>query len=113
MLESIGLSDINELFESIPEHLRLDRPLDIPAAMAEADLVALFRDLAARNDTSHPTFLGAGVYDHLSPVFIDHLVLRSEWYTAYTPYQPEMSQGTLQAIFEFQTMICQITGLEV
>jgi glycine dehydrogenase subunit 1 len=113
MLESLGLSSVEELFECIPERLRLDRPLDIPAAMAETDLVALFRDLAARNSTALPTFVGAGAYDHHAPAFVDQLVLRSEWYTAYTPYQPEMSQGTLQAIFEFQTMICQLTGLEV
>jgi glycine dehydrogenase subunit 1 len=113
MLESLGLSDVDQLFECIPERLRLDRPLDIPTAMAETDLVSLFRDLAARNSTTIPTFVGAGAYDHHAPSLVDQLVLRSEWYTAYTPYQPEMSQGTLQAIFEFQTMVCQLTGLEV
>jgi glycine dehydrogenase subunit 1 len=113
MLASMGLSDIMELFESIPERLRLARPLDLPAAMSEFELRELFREIAGRNETTKPTFLGAGVYDHFSPVVIDHMALRSEWYTAYTPYQPELSQGTLQAIFEFQTMVCQLTGMEV
>ncbi len=113
MLASMGLSDVVELFESIPERIRLDRPLDLPKAMSEFDLAAYMRDLAARNETTKPTFLGAGVYDHFAPVVIDHMALRSEWYTAYTPYQPELSQGTLQAIFEFQTMVCQLTGMEV
>jgi glycine dehydrogenase subunit 1 len=113
MLESLGLSDVDQLFECIPERLLLDRPLDIPTAMAETDLVSLFRSLAAQNSTTIPTFVGAGAYDHHAPSLVDQLVLRSEWYTAYTPYQPEMSQGTLQAIFEFQTMVCQLTGLEV
>jgi glycine dehydrogenase subunit 1 len=113
MLASMGMSDIMQLFEAIPERLRLDRPLDLPAAMSEYDLAAYMRAIAARNETTKPIFLGAGVYDHFSPVIIDHLALRSEWYTAYTPYQPELSQGTLQAIFEFQTMICQLTGMEV
>ena len=109
----MGKSDIMELFESIPERLRLSRPLNLPAPMSEFDLAAYFRELANRNRTSGDLFLGAGVYDHFAPVVIDHMALRSEWYTAYTPYQPELSQGTLQAIFEFQTMVCQLTGLEV
>ena len=113
MLASIGLSDVSQLFEPIPEHLRLDRPLDLPAAMSEYELAAFMRDLSSRISTTHETFLGAGVYSHYAPVVIDHMALRSEWYTAYTPYQPELSQGTLQAIFEFQTMICQLTGMEV
>ncbi len=113
MLASMGLSDVSELFEAIPERLRLTRPLDLPKAMSEFDLASLMREIASRNETAKPTFLGAGVYDHFSPVIIDHLALRSEWYTAYTPYQPELSQGTLQAIFEFQTMVCQLTGMEV
>ncbi|MBK6428499.1 MAG: aminomethyl-transferring glycine dehydrogenase subunit GcvPA [Blastocatellia bacterium] len=113
MLASMGKSDIMELFESIPERLRLSRPLNLPAPKSEFDLAAYFRDLADRNRTSGDVFLGAGVYDHFAPVVIDHMALRSEWYTAYTPYQPELSQGTLQAIFEFQTMVCQLTGLEV
>ncbi len=113
MLASMGKSDIMELFDSIPERLRLTRPLDLPAPKSEFDLAAYFRDLADRNRTAGDLFLGAGVYDHFAPVVIDHMALRSEWYTAYTPYQPELSQGTLQAIFEFQTMVCQLTGLEV
>jgi len=113
MLASMGKSDIMELFESVPERLRLMRPLNLPAPKSEFDLAAYFRELADRNRTSGDLFLGAGVYDHFAPVVIDHMALRSEWYTAYTPYQPELSQGTLQAIFEFQTMVCQLTGLEV
>jgi glycine dehydrogenase subunit 1 len=113
MLASMGVSDISELFGSIPERLRLTRPLDLPAAVSEFELTAAMREIASKNATSGPTFLGAGVYDHYAPVVIDHLALRSEWYTAYTPYQPELSQGTLQAVFEFQTMICQLTGMEV
>jgi glycine dehydrogenase subunit 1 len=113
MLRSIGLESVDELFSCIPEHLLLDRALDLPPAHSETELLGVFRELAARNNASAGTFLGAGAYHHFIPVVIDHLALRSEWYTAYTPYQPEQSQGTLQAIFEFQTMICQLTGMDV
>lgn len=115
MLEDMGLKSVDELFTSIPEHLRLTDPLNIPAAYAETDLIRFFKKLSARNADPNRTtsFLGAGAYDHFRPVIVDTLISRSEFYTTYTPYQPEIAQGTLQAIFEFQTMICQLTGMEV
>jgi glycine dehydrogenase subunit 1 len=115
MLEAIGVGAVGELFADVPEALRLTRPLKIPPALAEADVVKRLRALAARNaDTErYNSFLGAGCYDHFSPAIIGHLVLRGEFLTAYTPYQPEISQGTLQALFEYQTLVCQLTGMEV
>src|SRR5256885_13292608 len=113
MLESIGCERIGELFEQIPKNLRLREPIGIGAAMSEPDLIAYFRELAAKNASEYQSFLGAGAYSHFIPVIIDPLISRAEFFTAYTPYQPELSQGTLQYIFEFQTMICQITGMEV
>jgi glycine dehydrogenase subunit 1 len=115
MLEAIGVGAIGELFADIPEALRLTRPLKIPPALAETDAVKRLRALAGRNaDTErYNSFLGAGCYDHFSPAIISHLVLRGEFLTAYTPYQPEISQGTLQALFEYQTLVCQLTGMDV
>lgn len=113
MLASIGCERIEELFEQIPEKLRLNEPIGIGPAMSEPDLLAYFRNLAAKNATDYQSFLGAGAYSHFIPVIIDSLISRAEFFTAYTPYQPEQSQGTLQYIFEFQTMICQLTGMEV
>ncbi len=115
MLEAIGVGAVADLFADVPEALRLTRPLKIPPALAEADVVKRLRALAAANaDTErYNSFLGAGCYDHFSPAVIGHLVLRGEFLTAYTPYQPEISQGTLQALFEYQTLICQLTGMEV
>jgi glycine dehydrogenase subunit 1 len=113
MLASIGCEQIEELFEQIPEKLRLNEPIGIGPAMSEPDLLAYFRNLAAKNATDYQSFLGAGAYSHFIPVIIDSLISRAEFFTAYTPYQPEQSQGTLQYIFEFQTMICQLTGMEV
>jgi glycine dehydrogenase subunit 1 len=113
MLASIGLERIEELFEQIPENLRLTEAIGIGQAMSEPDLLARFRELAARNATDYQAFLGAGAYSHYIPVITDPLISRAEFFTAYTPYQPELSQGTLQYIFEFQTMICQLTGMEV
>jgi len=115
MLDAIGVGAIGELFTDIPEALRLKRPLKIPPALAETDAVKRLRALAARNaDTErYNSFLGAGCYEHYSPAVIGHLVLRGEFLTAYTPYQPEISQGTLQALFEYQTLVCQLTGMEV
>jgi glycine dehydrogenase subunit 1 len=113
MLESIGLGRIEELFYQVPENLRLSGAIGIGPAMSEPDLIAYFRDLAASNATDYESFLGAGAYSHYIPVIIDSLISRSEFFTAYTPYQPELSQGTLQYVFEFQTMICQLTGMEV
>ncbi|MEW6734433.1 MAG: aminomethyl-transferring glycine dehydrogenase subunit GcvPA [Acidobacteriota bacterium] len=115
MLAEMGVASIEEFFTSIPEHLRLKQPLQLPAAYSEQDLIRFFKSLAARNADPNRTasFLGAGVYDHFRPVIIDTLISRSEFYTTYTPYQPEIAQGTLQAIYEFQTMLCQLTGMEV
>jgi len=115
MLEAIGIGAVGELFADVPEGLRLKRPLKIPRALAEADVVKRLRALAARNADAerYNSFLGAGCYDHFSPAIIGHLVLRGEFLTAYTPYQPEISQGTLQALFEYQSLVCQLTGMEV
>jgi glycine dehydrogenase subunit 1 len=113
MLESIGCERIEELFEQIPQQFRLNEPIGIGPAMSEPELLAYFRDLASRNADGYQSFLGAGAYSHFIPVIIDPLISRAEFFTAYTPYQPELSQGTLQYIFEFQTMICQLTGMEV
>lgn len=113
MLANLGAGQIEELFQQIPEHLRLNTPIGIGEAMSEPDLINRFRNLAAQNATDYQSFLGAGAYSHFIPVIIDSLISRSEFFTAYTPYQPELSQGTLQYIFEFQTMTCQLTGMEV
>ncbi|HXG92765.1 MAG TPA: aminomethyl-transferring glycine dehydrogenase subunit GcvPA [Blastocatellia bacterium] len=113
MLARIGCSGIEELFEQIPEKFRLSEAIGIGEPMSEPELIAYFRNLASRNATDYQSFLGAGAYSHFIPVIIDPLISRAEFFTAYTPYQPELSQGTLQYIFEFQTMICQLTGMEV
>jgi glycine dehydrogenase subunit 1 len=113
MLRAIGIDSINELFSHIPEEFRLQRDLNIPRQMSESEIMAWFRARSAENGTDNAIFLGAGAYNHYRPVVIDSLVSRGEWFTAYTPYQPEIAQGTLQAIFEFQTMICELTGMEV
>ena len=115
MLERIGVREAEELFSDIPEAARLKRPLDLPPALSEAELVRHMRALAERNADleRHPCFLGGGAYDHLIPSVVRHVVSLPEFYTAYTPYQAEVSQGTLQAIFEFQTLICRLTGMEV
>src|SRR5262245_17287072 len=118
MLREMGRKSIADLFHGIPGQLKLKRPLNLPAALSETDTLNYFRGLAERNTTRHTgermtSFLGAGAYDHFIPTIIDTLISRSEFYTSYTPYQPEISQGTLQAIFEFQTMICELTGLDV
>lgn len=112
MLEAIGAGDIYELFRYIPEKLHLNRRLNLPHPMAEARLVDHMEGLAGLNKVGAVSFLGGGIYDHFSPIAIDHILHRSEFYTAYTPYQPEVSQGTLQAIFEYQSMICQLTGTD-
>jgi glycine dehydrogenase subunit 1 len=115
MLEAIGVDSVDDLFEQIPEGVRFDRPLDVAAALPEAALVRHLEELAARNaDTSRElSFLGMGIYDHYVPAVVDAFLSRGEFLTAYTPYQPEMSQGVLQAIFEYQTAICELTGLDV
>ncbi len=114
MLASIGLSNSNELFRSIPADVQLGRKLNVTDPLAEPEVIAAMEEMAARNTAAmKPSFLGAGVYSHYSPTVVDHLIQRSEFFTSYTPYQPEISQGTLQYIFEFQTLICQLTGMEV
>src|SRR5688500_7677382 len=114
MLAAVGLTSAGELFRSIPSDVQLGRRLEITEALAEPEVIAAMEGLAARNTAAtKPSFLGAGVYSHFSPTIVDHLIQRSEFFTSYTPYQPEISQGTLQYIFEFQTLICQLTGMEV
>ena len=116
MLADIGVKKIDELFDSIPDSLKLNNKLlDLPPSLPESELTEHLKQLQKRNTTSEngSVFLGAGAYRHFSPILIDHLVSRGEFATSYTPYQPEVSQGTLQAIFEFQTMICLLTGMEI
>jgi glycine dehydrogenase subunit 1 len=113
MLKSIGARSIDDLFAPIPAEYRLDRDLKVPRQMAESEIVDWFRERSRENGDGHATFLGAGAYYHYRPVIIDSLISRGEFLTAYTPYQAEVSQGTLQSIFEFQTMICELTGMEV
>src|SRR5580698_9012698 len=113
MLDAIGARSIRDLFGSIPEEFRLQRDLDLPGPMSEAELIRYFRERAAENSLGYTSFLGAGVYNHLRSVVTDTILLRGEFLTSYTPYQAEISQGTLQAIFEFQTLMCELTGQEV
>lgn len=115
MLEAIGVQSIDDLFAQIPEELRLNRPLDLPPALAEPELMRHLGELAGSNRDATRTlsFLGAGVYHHASPTAVDSLVRRGEFFTAYTPYQPELAQGTLQTIFEFQTMVAELLGTEI
>ena len=113
MLRAIGARSIDDLFAPIPREHRLNRDLKIPRQMAESEIVDWFRQRSKENGIEYTSFLGAGAYLHYRPVIIDSLVSRGEFLTAYTPYQAEISQGTLQAIFEFQTMICELTGMEV
>jgi glycine dehydrogenase subunit 1 len=113
MLREIGIRSVDELFAPIPAEYRLNRDLDIAPSMAESDILDWFKQRAAENASGYTSFLGAGAYLHYRPVVVDALISRGEWFTAYTPYQPEVAQGTLQAIFEFQTMICELTGMEV
>jgi len=113
MLAEIGIDSIEQLFAGIPEKLRLRRLLNLPGALSEPELLEYFRQRASRNQVDTPLFIGAGIYRHYIPIIVDALISRSEFYTAYTPYQAEIAQGTLQAIFEFQTYIAQLTGMEV
>ena len=114
MLEIVGLKSADELFRSIPKKCNLNRALEITEPLAEPEVIAAMEKLAAKNTAAtKPSFLGAGVYSHFSPTIVDHLIQRSEFFTSYTPYQPEISQGTLQYIFEFQTLVCQLTGMDV
>lgn len=115
MLQAIGVESVDELFKDIPESVRFQGEYNIKQAKSETALMQELAGLASKNKNSkeYPSFIGAGVYDHYVPVIVDHVISRSEFYTAYTPYQPEISQGELQAIFEFQTMICELTGMDV
>lgn len=115
MLEAIGVSSVDDLFSDIPEEVRFKGEYKIKKAKDESALMKELAGLAAKNVNlkENVSFLGAGVYDHYLPVIVDHVLSRSEFYTAYTPYQPEISQGELQAIFEFQSMICELTGMDV
>jgi glycine dehydrogenase subunit 1 len=115
MLDTVGVDSIDRLFDTIPDAVKLDGLLDIPGPWSEIESRRWFRALAARNKTAadHASFLGAGAYSHYQPACIDQLLLRAEFLTAYTPYQPEVSQGTLQSIFEYQTHQCMLTGLDV
>ncbi|MBN2509048.1 MAG: aminomethyl-transferring glycine dehydrogenase subunit GcvPA [Spirochaetales bacterium] len=112
ILTAMGMSDIGELFADIPENIRQKKPYDLPGPFGEMELSRHMASLAAQNRTFDLVFAGAGCYDHFIPAVVKHLVSRAEFYTAYTPYQPEISQGILQGIFEFQTMICRLTGLQ-
>jgi len=115
MLDVIGVSSVDELFECLPQEVRLGRPLEMADGLSEEEVRRYFKQAAARNHGQEEltSFLGGGVYDSFIPAAIDALVSRSEFLTAYTPYQPEVSQGTLQAIYEWQTYICRLTGLDV
>ncbi|ABF41460.1 glycine dehydrogenase (decarboxylating) alpha subunit [Candidatus Koribacter versatilis Ellin345] len=113
MLRELGCATIDDLFAPIPAEYRLTRDLAIPRQYGESEILDFFKQRASENANGYSIFIGAGAYNHYRPVVIDSLISRGEWFTAYTPYQPEISQGTLQAIFEFQSMICELTGMEV
>jgi glycine cleavage system P protein (glycine dehydrogenase) subunit 1 len=113
MLETIGVASVEELFAELPPGVRFDRDLRVPPALNEQELTAYFEQLAYENLLSEVSFLGAGLYDHYVPAIVDAVLQRGELLTAYTPYQPELSQGVLQSIFEYQTVICELTGLDV
>jgi glycine dehydrogenase subunit 1 len=113
MLDAIGAESLEALFAHLPEAIRLRRPLDLAPGLSEYEIVQYFRDLAAQNANDCAGFLGAGAYRHFRPVLVDTVASRGEFLTSYTPYQAEISQGTLTTIFEFQTMICQLTGMDV
>jgi len=113
MLREIGAKSVNDFFASIPAEYRLNRDLQVPRQMSESEIVEWFKARSNENTTGFNIFLGAGAYNHYRPVIIDSLISRGEFFTAYTPYQPEIAQGTLQSIFEFQSMICELTGMEV
>src|SRR5947207_5294298 len=112
MLAALGISTVDELFADIPRELRAS-PLNLPPPEPELELSARLSGLARRNRVDMASFLGAGAYRHYTPAVVDQLLLRGEWYTAYTPYQPEVSQGTLQSIYEYESLIAELTGLDV
>ena len=115
LLQAIGADSVDEIFEQIPAELRFTGELDLPPALPENELMRLAADRAGRimPGVGPRSFLGAGRYDHVTPSIVGHLVSRGEFLTAYTPYQPEASQGMLQAIFEYQTMVCELTGMDI
>jgi len=113
MLAACGVASTEDLFAHLPDAVRLKRPLELPAGISEYEIVDYFRKRAEENANGYASFLGAGVYSHFRPVLVDTIVGRGEFLTSYTPYQAEISQGVLTAIFEFQTMICQLTGMDV
>ncbi len=114
MLKIVGLNSADELFRSIPNDVQLNRALDVTEPLSEIEVISKMEKLAEKNTAARKTsFLGAGAYSHYSPTIVDHLIQRSEFFTSYTPYQPEVTQGTLQYIFEFQTLVCQLTGMDV
>ena len=113
MLKAIGVRSVDDLFSPIPAELRLNRDLAVPRQMAESEIVDWFKQRAQENGEGYASFLGAGAYSHYRPVVIDALVQRGEFLTSYTPYQAEYAQGTLQAIFEFQTMVSELTGMDL
>ena len=113
MLAAIGIKSVEELFSSIPEAYRLKKPLNLPGPYSEQEVIEYFQARAGENSAGYTSFLGAGVYNHLRSVVTDAIIQRGEFLTSYTPYQAEITQGTLQAIFEFQTLMCQLTGQEV
>src|ERR1700722_14091816 len=113
MLDAIGVGSAEELFSHLPDAVRLKRPLDLAPGISEYEIVDYFRQRASQNANGYASFLGAGVYNHYRPVLVDTVVSRGEFLTSYTPYQAEIAQGTLISIFEFQTMLCQLTGMEV
>jgi glycine dehydrogenase subunit 1 len=113
MLDAIGVRKAEDLLQGIPAHLRLNRELNLPGQLSEQEVLQQMEALASMNTEFKARFLGAGAYDHFVPSAVDQLISRQEWFTAYTPYQPEISQGTLQHIFEYQTLLCDLTGLEV
>jgi len=115
MLRAIGVGSVEELFGDVPKSIRPQKPMAIPHGLSEFEVKKLVKGLSKKNRSLEDLtcFLGAGAYDHYAPSFVGQLLLRSEFYTAYTPYQPEISQGTLQAIFEYQTMICELTGMDI
>ncbi len=113
MLNTIGVDSIDDLFRDIPSELELNRPLNLPEGISEYEVIKKLRDISKQDISEYVSFLGGGSYDHIIPAVVKHITSRSEFYTAYTPYQAEISQGILQAIFEFQTMICELTSLDV
>src|SRR6202045_2114256 len=113
MLAAIGAASIDDLFSTVPERSRLREGLKLPGPYSEMEVIQYFKERATENSVGYTSFLGAGVYNHLRSVVTDAIIQRGEFLTSYTPYQAEISQGTLQAIFEFQTLMCQLTGQEV